>query len=187
MRPENPSGGNPVGTGDRTDKLAATGPDKTHEPENLAFLHVERHTGKLAPRRGRILDLQHGVIRRRGNGPKHPAHLAANHGFDDGAHRNIATVAVLDLGAIAHDGDAVGHLADLLQPVGHVDDTGSVGLEILDLFAKQLGLGAAWCGRRLVEDQETRVERKSLADLDQLLCVHGPPFHLSRRREIEPG
>ena len=74
----------------------------------------------------------------------------------------------LDVTAVAEDGDRVGDLADLLEPVADEEDGDAAlaqpahgGEEAVDLVGRERG-------GRLVHDQQPRARRERLRDLEQL-------------------
>ena len=71
--------------------------------------------------------------------------------------------------AVAQHDDAVGALLDLVQAVRDEDDDDAVGLQLGDHLEQLVGLGERQARGRLVHDDEARVERQRLGDLDHLL------------------
>ena len=86
--------------------------------------------------------------------------------------------------ALAHDEDAVAHVEDLRQLRRDHQDRHAVGGELVHQ-AVDLGFGAdVDAARRLVHDQDLRVQRQPLGDDDLLLIAAGEVEHLllDRRR-----
>ena len=81
--------------------------------------------------------------------------------------------------------DAVGDAGDLVEAVADVDETDALGLQPADLLEQPLGLFGAERRGRLVEDQEPRVQRQRLGDLDLLLRGDAKVAHERRRRSVE--
>ena len=70
--------------------------------------------------------------------------------------------------AVAEDGDAVGERQDLRQPVAHIDHGGAGGDDPADDAAQLLDAGNVEARGRLVEQQNPRVRRQCLDDLEEL-------------------
>src|SRR6185295_17565389 len=83
----------------------------------------------------------------------------------------------VDVTAVADDGDDVGELADLLEPVADVEDRDAAvaeptdgGEEAVDLVGRQRGGG-------LVHDQQPRTRRERLRDLEELPVGDAEPAY----------
>ena len=138
------------------------------EPDDLAGLDVERDLAEA--RAGQVFDLEH----RRGG--LVAGAFAGKDLIDRAADDQPQDLAFGDSGrvegaaglAVAQDGDAVGDALDLGQPMGDVDDRGSLVADGADVREQPLALDAREGLRRLIEDQHLGVEREGLGDLDQL-------------------
>ena len=80
-----------------------------------------------------------------------------------------ATSVIADVLAIAQHGDAVAHFEDLFEVVRDEDHRDALRLQLAHDREQMLGFGGRERGGRLVEDQNARIERERLADLDELL------------------
>src|SRR4051794_2426209 len=174
-----------VGAGDRPHALRPSGAAQPGDPEDLALRPREGDVPERPVRPGEAPDLQHRAGLRSRDRRKHPLQASAHHAFDDRAHRRRAVGELRHPLAVAQHDDAIGDLADLLQPVRDVDDADALGPELAHLLEERLGLGAAERGRGLVEDEELRVQGERLRDLDQLLLRGRETLHLPRRREAQ--
>jgi hypothetical protein len=85
---------------------------------------------------------------------------------------------------VAQDDDPVGDAGDLVQAVADLNETDAFRLQTPDLFEKALGLFGAQRGGRLIEDQQARVQRQRLRDLDLLL---GGDFEVAHPLLAGPG
>ena len=94
--------------------------------------------------------------------------VAADHQADHRVAADLVAAKLADDRAVAQDDDPVGALLDLVQAVGDEDDRHAVGLELADDPHQPLGLGGREARRRLVHDDDARVERQRLGDLEQL-------------------
>ena len=98
--------------------------------------------------------------------------LAPDHRVDQVLLGDVAGVPRGDLGPVAQADDRVGHLADLVEAVGDVDDPRALVAQHPDPVEHALGLRAAQRRRRLVEDDVARLAGDRLGDLDLLLDGH---------------
>ena len=105
----------------------------------------------------------------------------ARHGGDQGARvvvlrarEDVFGAAVLDQHSVPHHGDPVGDLGDHAEVVGDEHDGGAVlGLQLLEqLQDLRLG-GDVERGRRLVGDDQRRLERQRHGDHDALALAAG--------------
>ena len=83
----------------------------------------------------------------------------------------------VDRVAVAQDGDAVAHRAQLLQPMGNVDDAHAALPQRAHDAEDLLGFGAGERGGGLVEDQQAGAVLDGAADLHQLLAGGAELFH----------
>ena len=70
---------------------------------------------------------------------------------------------------VAQHSDAIGERDDFVQAVRRVDDRNARLRELSHDLEQGLAFGARERGRRLVHDQNPRVQRQRLGDFDQLL------------------
>ena len=158
-----------VGPEDRPRHL---GPSRSHqagEAEDLALAQLEAHVpDRLAA--PQVADLEHGLAGRRiGDRRLGLGEAAPDHHGDDRVHRRRGGRHGADVLAVAHDGDAVRDLLQLVHLVRDVDDADALGLELAD-DPEQLGdLGIVQRRGRLVHDQDLGLERQGLGDLHHLL------------------
>ena len=103
---------------------------------------------------------------------------APEHQLDHRLLRQLAAGVRRDDVAVAHDGDLVGDLEDLLEVVRDVDDADAVVAQPSDVREEALDLGRAERRGRLVEDDELGARRQRAGDLDGLLLGHA---ELARR------
>ncbi len=89
-----------------------------------------------------------------------------------------------DRAAVLEDGDAVADLADLLQPVGDVDDRDSVRGELADHPEQVVDLLRVQHRRRLVHDDQPRVPGQRPGHADDLLPGGREPAQLAPRRDL---
>ena len=75
--------------------------------------------------------------------------------------------------AVAQDGDAVGDLKQLFQPVRDVDDADALRPQLADHPEQMLHLAVAERRGRLVHDQDAGLGPERPGDLDKLLLRHG--------------
>jgi hypothetical protein len=78
-----------------------------------------------------------------------------------------------DVGAVAHDGDAVAEAEDLVEAVGDEEDAAAGVPQAAGDGEQPLHLDTAECRRGLVHDQHAGVEGDGLGDLDDLLVGDG--------------
>ena len=115
-------------------------------------------------------------------------HLAADHALDDAllADRLGAVVVDgLDGAAVAHDGDLVGDVGDLVELVGDDDHRHALLLEAQHQIQQRLRILLVQRGGGLVQDQQLRLLGQGLGDLDQLLLAgaDGLDLHLAALRQ----
>ncbi|MNP00167.1 hypothetical protein D3C76_919530 [compost metagenome] len=96
-----------------------------------------------------------------------------------------SAVVTSDQVTIAHDHDLVGDPRDLIHAMTDVDEGHTLLLQFLDLFEQQVGFVLAQGCGRLVENQQTRVERQGPGDFHQLLGGDFQLPHRCIRRDIQ--
>ncbi len=166
--------------------LRAPGAHQPGEAEDLALAHAE---ADVADRRAapQVAHVQRDVAGRRVR--RRAAQVlfqrAAHHHVDDRGHARVPHRHGGYRAAVAHHGDAVGDLLQLVHPVRDVDDAHAVAAQLAD-DAEQVGdFLRVQGGRRLVHDQHPGVERQRLRDLHHLLARHRQVGHRRARVEIE--
>ena len=169
--------GDVVGAEDGAHALGATGAEKTGEARDLALLDVEVEgvDGGVALEAGRLVDHLVGV----GAGVGlvvaldvgHVVHLLAEHGGDEVDARHLLDLVLADQLAVAHDGDAVADLIDLVEEVRDEDDADAAVLELAHHAEELLDLGLVERRGGLVEDEDLAVHVHGARDGDHLL--HG--------------
>ena len=102
---------------------------------------------------------------------------APDHQPDDLRRGELVGRARLDVTAVADDGDDVGELADLLEPVADVEDRHAAVAEPTDGGEETVDLVGRERGGRLVHDQQPRAGGERLRDLEQLPVGDAEPAH----------
>ena len=91
--------------------------------------------------------------------------------MDDVGHPEVRPVAGEDEVAVAHDGDPVGDLEDLLEPMGHVEHRHAVGPQLAQDAEEAPGLALVERGVGLVEDEQAWPLDEDAADLHELAVI----------------
>ena len=94
--------------------------------------------------------------------------VAADHHADHGVVPDLAARQLAHDRAVAQHHDAVGALLDLVQAVRDEDHRHAAGLELGDHLQEARRLRGGEARGRLVHDDDARVERQRLDDLDEL-------------------
>ena len=115
------------------------------------------------------LDLQHDVADRRRCLGEEVADLSADHPLDDPVDGRLRDRVGGDVGAVAHHGDRVAEREDLVEAVGDEDERAALVAQAAGDREEPVDLDPAERRGRLVHDQQARVERDGLGDLDDLL------------------
>ena len=97
------------------------------------------------------------------------ADLAADHPLDDPVDRRLGDRVGGDVGAVAHHGDRVAEREDLVEAVGDEHERPALVAQAAGHREEPVDLDPAERRGRLVHDQQARVERDGLGDLDDLL------------------
>ena len=90
-----------------------------------------------------------------------------------------------DQPAVLQHGDAVGDRLQLGHAMGDVEDRRALAPERPDQFEQLSGIALVERRGRLVHDDDLRIERQRLGDLDQLLLGDRQRFH--QRLGMDPG
>ena len=166
-------GGRLAGAVDGLEDLRAARAHEAGQPDDLAGADGEVHAVEV-PGQAEALHLeQRGLARRGGADPALREDVLdgpAGHQRDDLAGRGVAGREPGGDGApVLEDGDPVADLADLLEPVGDVDDGDVLGGEVADDAEEALDLLVVQHGRGLVHDDQLRVLRERPRHADHLL------------------
>ena len=98
---------------------------------------------------------------------------------------NSAAGPAADVAPVAEHGDAVGEREDLVEAVRDEDRRDALLPQPPDEAEERLDLVVGERARRLVEDQDARVDRERASDLDHLLLIGSQAPHGQGRVEIE--
>ena len=124
----------------------------------------------------RSASLAEGVFARR----REVLGVRADHLPDDPVHVDVRHRARAGDAAVAQHGDVVADTDQLFEPVRDVDDRDALRLEVGDDAKQDLDLRRAERRGRLVHDEDARVARHRLGDLDQLLLADHQVLDQSR-------
>ena len=140
-------------------------------------------TGSTSGRSSTSARLQHDALA--GRLPRRPlADVAPHHEADQLVRRQALDLPRRDDAAVLQHRRAVGEAEDLREPVRDVEDAEAARLELLDDREHALELGAGEDRRRLVEDEDARVERERTGDLDELALGDAEPRDLAAERDL---
>ena len=150
--------------------LGPPGADQSREADDLAGADLERDVAELADP-GQALDLQQDVadrgldLREERDGP--PDHVA-----DEVGGGQVARGGGHDVAPVAEHRRAVAQLEDLVEAVADEQDRDAAVAQPADDAEQPLDLVGGQRRGRLVEDQDARLDRERLRDLDELLVGH---------------
>jgi hypothetical protein len=148
--------------------LGAAGADQPGERDDLPGADAERDVAEGAGAR-QALDLEDDVAGLDVGLGEQRAELAADHAAHDLVDREAGERVGGDVRAVPHHRDAVAERGDLVEPVGD-EEHGGAGVPQRPRDAEQaLDLDTGQRGGGLVHDDDARVERERLRDLDDLL------------------
>ena len=133
-----------------------------HAPPTAAAHFVE---AEIAHRENGRAGAGHGI-------PASERDLSPDHGGNDRVQRKTFDRRGQHALAVAQHGDAIGESDDLVQTVRRVDDRDARLRQLPHDLEQGLAFRARKRGRRLVHDQDPRVQRQRLGDLDQLLFAY---------------
>ncbi len=88
--------------------------------------------------------------------------------------------------AVPQDREPIGDGEDLVQSVGDEDRGHALLAQAADETEERLYFVIRERARRLVEDQDARIDGERAGDLHQLLLVRSQPFHGESGVEVEP-
>jgi len=170
----------------RERQLRAACPHEAGDSEDLASAHRKARLARVAGPQilhGQALGSRHGIDVRIPLGEP-----AAHHHLDDRILGQRGGGGLADEPTVPEHGHAVGDLEDLLQPVRDVDHRLARGPQLPDHPEQALALGVGQRAGRLIHDDDARVERQGLGDLDHLLLADAerPDPGGGRGRHAEP-
>ena len=128
-------------------------------------------TSRKTPARVRPLDLEEHVADRRLD-LREERHGPADHVADEVGRGELGRRRRDDVAAVAEDGRPVAQREDLVEPVADEEDRDAAVAQPADDREQPLDLVGGERGGRLVEDEDARLDRQRLGDLDQLLVGH---------------
>ena len=173
---------------DRARELRAPAAHQPGDADDLAGVHIEVD----AAHAGRRAQVAHGQQRRpgpvdRAAGVLHRAtDRAPDDELDQPLHIELGRRPRAHDAPVAQHGHAVGHGDDLLEAVRDVDDRDAALLEALDDLKQRVDLAVGERGGRLVHDQDARVLRERLGDLDELEARGAQAADLRARVDVDP-
>ena len=137
----------------------------------------------------RFCDRQHRLADLGGGLGEQVPHLAADHHLDDRVDARLAGGHRVDVRAVAHHGDGVAEAEDLVEAVGDEDQRAALVAEAAGDGEQPVHLDPAQGGGGLVHDQQPRVERDGLGDLEDLLVGDRQAQRGTARVDVdaEPG
>ena len=163
-------------------------PPRTHqtgEAEDLSSSQLEADIpdGVAAPK---VADLEHHLVTRQvRNFRLRLRQAAADHHPDDRVDARRRGGDSADILAVAHHGDTVGDLLQLVHLVRDIDDADAFISELADDAEQLRDLRIVQGRRGLVHDQDLGPEGESLGDLDHLLLGDGETADLRPRVELQ--
>ncbi len=131
------------------------------------------------------LDLEDRLTDLRGCLGEQVGDLAAHHLRDDGRGGRVLGAVRGDVRAVAHHGDRVAQVEDLVEAVRDEDEGSALVAQAAGHGEEALDLDPAEGGGRLVHDEEPRLEGDRLGDLDDLLVGDGQAPGRSARVEVD--
>ena len=149
-------------------KLRPSGVEQARDAEDLAAAQREADI-LVAARKRQIAHLEQRFVRQAGRLERFFLKFAAGHVVGELFIVQLRRVARGCQLAAAENGKALGNLKDLIELVADKQDGNALLLELQDDAEKCLNLLAGQSGRRLVHDDELRVEHQRTADGDHLL------------------
>ena len=161
--------------------LRPAGADEPGEPDDLAVSDVEGDVAEDAGA-GQALDLEEDLADRRLD-LREERHAPADHVPDEVGRGEVRGRRRDDVPAVAEDRRAVAQLEDLVEPVADEQDRDATRPQVADDREQALDLVRRERRRRLVEDQDARLDRQRLGDLDELLVGHRQAA--DRRADVE--
>ena len=153
---------------DRAHDLGSACTDEARKAEDFTAADLEAHVleGAIS---GETFDRQHGIADLCVQLGEELIDVAANHVAHELHFRGPLQVARRHVGAVAHDRHVVAQIKDFLHPVRDEHEGSTLvaqrtrnGEEALDLVPRQ-------GGRRLIHDEDLRVQRDRFRDFDDLL------------------
>src|SRR5215831_10823450 len=148
-------------------RFSAPRTDQSGKPQNLATADRQIHVFEFAEgnQAAHLEDDFAGAARLR---RIEIFELASDHHLDDFAGVGLAALPCPDQPPVAQDRDAVGDAEDFVHPVRDVDQAESALGEPTEQFEEQFDLMRFERRRGLVQDEQLRLDRQRLRDLDDL-------------------
>ena len=108
--------------------------------------------------------------------------VASDHQLHDLTRRDGLDSTRINEAPVAQDGDIVGDPWQFIQFVCDVNDAYALALQLVNEPEKDIDLLHGDCRRRLVHDEDSRVERNRLGNLHHLLLPNAQTGHKCRWR-----
>ena len=157
-------------------------PTRPAQPDDLAAAHREADVAELARARQPV-DLEQHLAGRRLPVGVEADELAADHHCDCPVAREGGGRLDADQAAVAQYRDPVGDAEDLVHPVADEHHSHALLAQRGDDREELLHFALRQRGRRLVHDQDARLQRERTGDLDQLLL--GGPEAAEFRADVD--
>ena len=165
-----------VDADDRARRLPLTGPQGTHQPDDLTLVHGERHIPQ--PGGPEVGDLEHRISGRSFPLRVERLDVSAEHHRYEAIVRRPRTLDLPHQLAVAQHGDAVADHRDLIEPMRDIDDGNALASDVADGSKEDFDLVRAERGRRLVEDEDRGGHRQGAS--------RSPPADAGRPRARRP-
>ncbi len=186
-----------IGAEHRPREFGAAGADEARDAQDLARLDRKRDIRHRRRMRVEAVLGRADVADPQGRWTRAPcpaldrredAEVAPDHHPDQMVDAGGLDVDGADHATVAQDRRAIADRHDLVEPVGDVDDADAAGLERAHEVEQPAHLGGAQGRRRLVHDDEARLDRQRAGDLHHLLVGDAEVAHQPSRldRKAEP-
>ena len=164
--------------------LAAARAHQARQRDDLPRPHVQRDVDEHSLP-GQALHPQHLVPGLAAFPGRALRHVPAHHGAHQVVGGQAGQLAGQHRSAVAHHGDALADLEDLLQPVRDEQHRGPGRPQRADHVEKPCDLGGGQRGGRLVHHDDPGLKRERLGDLHDLLVGDGQPAGDPARVELD--
>jgi hypothetical protein len=172
---------------DRLEQFGAARANEARDADDLARANRERHGLPASVRADERLDRKpyrrvrapHALVR--------TGDLATNHEPLDRRAVVVAARKLAGLAPVAQHHHAVGDVHDLVEMVRDERDRDARRAEFVDDSEQPSGLPARQARRRFVENQDARLSRQRLRDLDELALRDPKRPAQGRRIDVEPN
>ena len=172
-----------VGAEKQSRRLGATGSDEPCQAKHLASPNLERHIlHPLTAIEG--FDDQAGLAGRGVAFRKLLVETAADHQFDHLLAGEALDGARVDVLAVPQEGDAVGDLKNLIEPVADINDPDTLRFQFVDHPEQSLGFAGGEGGAGFIHHDDACILRECLGDLDDLLLGDGEAVALGVDRHL---